>query len=275
MGICMHKTPPVICALAASPKGNLGECEEAKVSGPVVRKKYVRTHKRCLQTSEGTEPCDYETGVRQQVTDNCCGLVVGGPGQAKMWMAKEADFCLVGIFLEAEKAASKLPRVLREQLAARSNPQAALMAAFEAGKDEIAEFTEKSAICMVVLGKDAIWAGSQGDCTLLLSPRVDEGKPYAEQLILRDEPHSSETEVSKDPVGISREPSFVQHSVAAGTAVLVGSAVVRERVSLPEAAQAMMDGQPQVAVETVARLTRREEGCCTSLALVVAYLPKT
>ena len=281
----MHKTMPISTSVRpANPvlaTSSPGACEEAKLSAPVIRRKYVRLRKRSLQNCESTETPD--PSEEHHISGNCCGLVVGGQGKSRLWIAEEGDYKLLGVFIGVEEksaplAVSLLPRVLSDQLRARGSPQAAIMAAFETGREKLPRPYANAAICLAIVGKDAIWAGYVGDCTLLLSYRPEDSKPQAVHLVLREEPRTNDPdteEVSRDQGSTTWEPSLLQQGLSRPAAVLLGSALVRERVLVSEAAAALWQEEPQGAAETMARLARRGEGCATGLALVVAYLSKT
>lgn len=286
MGICVHKAQPISTSIRpANPTivSSIGSCEEAKRSGPVIRRKYVRMRKRSFQNSEPTEPPDPDPGEEHHIVGDCCGLVVGGQGKSRLWIAEEGEYKLLGVFIGAEEqtapmAVSMLPRVLSDRLSARDNPQAALMAAFEAGREKLSRPYAKTAICLAIISQDSIWAGYVGDCTLLLSHKPEDSKPQAVHLVLKEEPRTNDPDtedVSKDAETTSWKPSLLQQGITRPASLLLGSELVRERVAVTEAAAALWQEEPQGAAETVARLARRGEGCATGLALVVAYLPKT
>jgi hypothetical protein len=241
--------------------------------------------KSSFPTSEPTEPQDPDPDHFEEhhIAGDCCGLIVGGQGKSRLWIAEEEGYKLLGVFIGGEEnsaplAVSLLSSVLSEHLRSRNSPQAALMAAFEAGREKLPKPNAKAAVCLAIVGNDAIWAGYVGDCTLLLSHKPEDSKPQAVHLVLKEEPRTNDPDdpdVSRDQVAAAWEPNLLQQGLNRPAAVLMGSVVIRERVPAPEAAAALWQGDPQGAAEIVARLARRGEGCVGGLALVVAYLSKT
>lgn len=289
MGICVHKTQQISTSVQPSSHpvvpSKPAPVEEAKLSGPVIRRKYVRMRKRSFQSSEPTEPLDSDPDHSEEhhIAGDCCGLIVGGQGKSRLWIAEEGGYKLLGVFIGGEEnaaplAVSLLSSVLSEHLRVRNSPQAALMAAFEAGREKLSKPNETVAICLAIVGNDAIWAGYVGDCTLILSHKPEDSKPQAVHLVLKEEPRTNDPddlEVSGGQAAATWEPSLLQQGLNRPAAVLMGSVLIRERVPAPDTAAALWQGNPQGSAEIVARLARRGEGCVAGLALVVAYLSKT